>query len=227
MKIKISFYLLILIVVIGPTIYPLEPESVIVKYEYGPENQALMDLFRFQEIDYYKFSFLENSFKDKFFEISYAEYNNGKSSGEKIFTEREAMKSLMKISQNHSSFEIRVISQKITEHTAKFLFIFNNRLGKEISFEILHQDPPYSLRTPIVHQHGRDDGSAVPGDRISVEKKIPILVYSLPYEDPQGNYKYCQLTAENIPPEKWAEHYGVKHYIIFYLEIKNVTILSQ
>ena len=97
MKIKISFYLLILSVVIGPSLYSLGPESVIVKYEYGPEDQALMDLFRFQEIDYYKFSFLENSFKDKFFEISYKEYNNGKSSGEKIFTKSEAMKSLMKI----------------------------------------------------------------------------------------------------------------------------------
>ncbi len=227
MKIKISFYLLILIVVIGSTIYPLEPESVIVKYEYGPEDQALIDLFRFQGIDYYKFSFLENSFKDKFFEISCAEYNNGKSSGEKIFTESEAMKSLRKISQNHSSFEIKVISQKTTERTAKFLFIFNNKLLKEIFFEILHQNPSYSLMTPIRGHNHRDDESVIPGDRIFIEKKIPFLVYSLPYEDPQGNYQYCQLAAENIPPEKWGKHYGIKHYIIFYLEIKNVTVLSQ
>ena len=227
MKIKISFYLLILSVVIGPSLYSLGSESVIVKYEYGPEDQALIDLFRFQEIDYYKFTFSENSFKDKFFEISYTEYNNGKSSGEKIFTESEAMKSLMKISRNPLSFEIKVMSQKITEHTAKFLFIFNKRMGKEISYEILHQNPSYSLRTPIRGHNHRDDESVIPGDRIFIEKKIPLLVYSLPYKNPQGNYQYCQLTAENIPPEKWGEHYGIKHYIIFYLEIKNAIILSQ
>jgi hypothetical protein len=56
---------------------------------------------------------------------------------------------------------------------------------------------------------------------IPIGKKTPILAYALPYEDPQkpGRKFYCALTATGVQPEKWGEVYGVKHYIIFYLEI--------
>src|SRR5690606_11946933 len=58
-----------------------------------------------------------------------------------------------------------------------------------------------------------------PGKTIAVpiNTSIPMLVYSLPYVDPaQPNVqKYCELTSEGVPPEKWWEKYKVQHFIIF------------
>ncbi len=77
----------------------------------------------------------------------------------------------------------------------------------------------YLLNSCLKSSFKDENNNVIKGDKISVGEKIPFMVYSLPYADPNGSYKYCQLTDEGIPPEKWGEHYKVQHYIIFYLRI--------
>lgn len=197
-----------------------QPGPVEVKYEYGTQNTEIMDLFRLQGTDYYRFEFSADTFRDKLFEISYAEYIEGSCPGEKMLMNSRDTAALMTLLQDESEFKFRVIAQKMTPESVKFLFIFLDRMGKDQMFPVIDGNPPYSLRTPLkAHVHGENEES-FKGDRIAVGEKIPFLVYSLPYKDPAGGYKYCQLTGEDIPPEKWNEHYGVKHYIIFYLKIR-------
>ena len=192
--------------------YPLTrlSGSVTVEYEYGSQNVELRDLFRFKDIDYYRFKFSCDSINNYVFEISCTEYVDGRSSGEEPLVPIETMKTLMTLNDTDSFFRFNVISQQLPDDQAKFMFVFIDRMGQNRLFKIYQQDPSYSLRIPFKS-----------GDQIAVGKKIPFLVYSLPYEDPnnKGYYRYCQLTADGIPPEKWGEHYGVKHYIIFYLQI--------
>ena len=194
-------------------------DYVTAAYEYGAKSVEMMDLFRLQGTDYYRFSFSAGSFQDKLFEITYAEYRDGQCLGEEKLTNNPDMASLMRLTNNSTEFKFRVIAQKTTPEAVKFLFIFLDRLGVDHTFPVFESNPPYSLRTSLNHSHENGNSETELGNRIPVGDKIPFLIYSLPYEDPDGGYRYCQLTAEGIPPEKWGQHYGVKHYIIFYLRI--------
>lgn len=213
-------YLILLCLVISSLSFSQESEQIIVKHDYGTQNVAMMDLFRLQGTDYYQFNFSADSFKNKLFEISYIEYTDGISSDEEMLINNEDMTSLMGLLQDDSEFYFRVISQKMTPDSVKFLFIFLDRMGKDQTYHVFEKKPSYSLRTPLKTTFKDDSGNANQGDKISVGEKIPFMVYSLPYADPNGGFQYCQLTAESIPPEEWGKHYGIKHYIIFYLKIR-------
>lgn len=53
---------------------------------------------------------------------------------------------------------------------------------------------------------------------IALNKRIPILAYTSPFEMGAGRNSYCLLADEL--PEMWHEKFKVKHYYLFFLEIK-------
>jgi hypothetical protein len=180
---------------------------------WGSDNQEMNELYSLLKIDPYHFKFTDKKLENKKFRFSYTEYKEGKMSYENLFykegseTEKRAT-----YRPTDSAFNFKVYAHKLNKDSVEIFFRFQ-RFGQAYIFKTLPTND-YSLR----------DATSSLGKRFSsipVGKKIPFLVYALPYEDKKypGQKFYCALTGDGVPPEKWGEVYGVKHYVVFYLEI--------
>ena len=116
-----------------------------------------------------------------------------------------------RMKNERDTLRIRVMSKKTCSDTVKFQFNFP-RYSISRNFKTTSKDT-YSLR----------DITANKEQTFAANEPINLLVYSLPYEDPNypGYLFYCELSREGIPPEQWGEKFGVKHYIIFKIELIN------
>lgn len=186
-----------------------QEDSTRVRVTWGSENGEMNELYGLLKIDHYKFRFSDEKLKNRKIVISYAEYKGGKlvmqSSG-------SSSPAHTLYRQTDTAYLLKVFAHKTAKDSAAFLFKFP-RMGMEIKFKTL-ETSDYSLR----------DAASSLGKQFSyvpIGKKIPFLVYSLPYEDKKrpGSKLYCSLTNNAVAPEKWGDVYGVAHYIIFYLEI--------
>ncbi len=179
-------------------------DSVNIKID-GVESRELLDYYRFEGINYFNLSITGSRVQDQYFVVTSNEFWEG------VSVRRDTMvntkKYGMKIGKD--TLDIRVMSKKISSDTIKFQFHFPGfSINKK--FKTTSKDT-YSLRDIT------SDGEAV----ISRNEPFHLLVYSLPYEDPEnpGYLYYCELSREGIPPEKWGEEFGVEHYIIFKIHI--------
>ncbi|GAB3816348.1 hypothetical protein GCM10028895_11460 [Pontibacter rugosus] len=112
-----------------------------------------------------------------------------------------------------SIFQFKFISHQPEKKLTHFLLQFD-RVGLNPKYKSNKTDL-YSLR----------DATGSLGDpvRVPLNSSFPLFVYSLPYVDPKQPdlYQYCALTQDAVPPSEWGSKYGVKHYIVFELEIAN------
>lgn len=169
------------------------------------ESRELLDYYRFEGIDYYKMQVSGESIGDQYFILSSMEYWNGKLS--KVDT--IANTKMYRMKNGTDTLGIRVLSKKTDSDTIKFQF-YLPRFSTTRKFPTIHKNT-YSLRD--ITSNGKEIFVAT--------DPIKVLVYSLPYEDPErpGYLFYCELSREGTPPEKWGEKFGVEHYIVFKLQL--------
>jgi hypothetical protein len=55
---------------------------------------------------------------------------------------------------------------------------------------------------------------------IGYKEKFYLLAYILPYDVGNGFKSYCEVGANGKDIEKWGEKFGVKHYLIFEMQIE-------
>ena len=202
---KIFFFsLLSFVLLISQNGFGQGKDSVNLKVDWGTESKELQDYYRFQNIDYFKVAFKGDQLKNSFYLLVSKEYWDGKLSKTDTVVNSRGME--MKIGENE--FKFRVMAQKAEEDTVKFQFFFSN-FSITKKFKASKQDT-YSLR----------DISNNKSVNVAVKMPLTLFAYSLPYQDPKrpGWLMYCELSREGIPPEKWGEKFGVKHYIIFELK---------
>ena len=171
------------------------------------ESKELLDLLRFENVNYYKMNVFGKDIKNKYMILTATEFWDGKSNA------ADTLIDLKKYQRKNGSdtLGIRVMAKKTYSDTVKF--DFNLPMVTVIKkFKTKTRDH-YSLRN-ITSGEKQTFSSVEP---------LNLLVYSLPYEDPAfpDYLQYCELSRDGTPPEKWGDKFGVKHYVVFKLHLVN------
>ncbi|MEM0940603.1 MAG: hypothetical protein AAGI25_12560 [Bacteroidota bacterium] len=169
------------------------------------ESRELLDYYRFEGIDYFNMQASGENIKDQYFILSSMTYWNGKLTKVDTFANTK----IYRMKNGTDTLGIRVMSKKTDSDTIKFQFNLP-RFSTTRKFPTTQKNT-YSLRDIT----SNDANTFVANDPIN------LLVYSLPYEDPErpGYLFYCELSREGTPPEQWGEKFGIEHYIIFKLQL--------
>ncbi|MEM7109069.1 MAG: hypothetical protein AAF519_12650 [Bacteroidota bacterium] len=169
------------------------------------ESRELLDLHRFEGFNYFKMQLSGQNIKDQFFMMTSTEYWNGRLP--KVDTIANTKD--LQLKNGSDTLEIRVMSKKVNSDTVKFQF-HCPRFSTMKKFSTTARNT-YSLRD--ITSNGQETFAA--------SSPINLLVYSLPYEDPEkpGYFFYCELSREGIAPEKWGEEFGIMHYIVFQFQL--------
>ncbi|MEM6736227.1 MAG: hypothetical protein AAF620_09180 [Bacteroidota bacterium] len=169
------------------------------------KSDELLDLYRFEGINYFTMQLSGLGIEHQFFILTSTEYWNGTVTN----VDTIANTKNYQLKNGSDTLEIRAMSKKINPDTVKFQFHLP-RFSTSKTFPTTTKDT-YSLRDITSNSEEIFDAS----------KPINLLVYSLPYEDPEqpGYLFYCELSREGIAPEKWSEKFGVRHYVIFKFQL--------
>ncbi len=178
-------------------------DKFILSSEFGPKSEELLDYYRFAGIDYFRMKAKGQPLADKHFMLIAKEYWDGKVT--KIDTCENSRDIGIKVDTN--DFNFSVIAQKENKNSVKFMFAFP-RFHLYRHFKATRGD--YSLRDPF---NGKEC-------EYSSNQPIMLLVYSLPYQNPQkpGWSSYCELSSTGVPPAEWGKKYGIKHHITFEIQ---------
>jgi hypothetical protein len=178
---------------------------ITLKIESGVKSKELIDFYQFERINYYNLIISGSKIGNQYFILTSEEFWNSK------LTQKDTLANtkLYNFKNGSDTLEFRVMSKSIYTDTVKFQF-YLPRFSTFKKYKTLPRDI-YSLRDIT-------SGQIQTFDRTN---PIIFLAYSLPYEDPKkpGHMFYCQLSKDGIPPEKWGEKFGVKHYIIFKIHL--------
>ena len=187
-------------------------DSTQLKLTYGSEISEINALFNLEHVDYFKITSRDTSLKNQYFSFTTKEYWD--KNLVKIDTLlRGAGAESISYGKNDTSLVFSLMTKAKNNDTIDFSYnLF--KYGTLRPYKKMNSDN-YSLRDAI-----NSNGKFV---SVPKNKSFPLLVYSLPYKDPKypGYLFYCELTANGVPPEKWGEKYGVEHYIIVELNIKD------
>ena len=178
---------------------------------WGSANPEMNELYEVLKVDPYTFKLANDQLKNQKVLLTFTEYREGKivqSSGDKGSHAEQALNFTLV----DSVFSFKVYAHKTRQDTVELFFRFP-RMGFTSYFRTDRRDD-YSLR------HAATVASKE-FSNIPIGKKVPFLVYALPYEDPArpGMKFYCKLTNDGLEPEKWWDTYKVKHYVVFYLKV--------
>jgi len=185
-------------------------ESTTLTLNYGSKVTELMELFRMQNIDYFKITSKDMHLKDYYFLFTVKEYHGEKLTRTDTLLTQDT-REWVSYDKKDTALTFQIMAQPKERDSIKFAF----NLSK-VGFQKVFKKEPvntYSLRDAI-----NSNGQAV---KVPLGKAFPLLVYSLPYEDPKqpGYLFYCALTADGTPPEQWGKKFGVRHLIIIELSI--------
>ena len=175
-----------------------KPESpIVMTSKIYSDNNEIMDLMRFENIDYFKTLFKGDSLKNKKFTITAKQFWKGKLSTVDTLLNKSIFDY---VGVNKAdSLPLRVISRSQGKNI-EVTFIFDH-------FEISHifkglKTDDYSLR---------DFGTSLP---IEPNKPFYAFAYILPYEKDGGKY-WCAVESSGKDIETWGKEFGIKHYILF------------
>lgn len=186
-------------------------DSTTITVNWDMQSAELRDVLRLQDIDYFSVAFTDTSLRGKHFKIRSKEYRNGKLTATRDhFTETD-YPAAFAFHNDSASFGFKVLAHQSQKKQTHFMFQFD-RVGLNPTYKS-RNTPLYSLRDAT--------GSLGEPVRVPLHTPFPLLVYSLPYVDPKHPdlYQYCALTQDAVPPSEWGKTFGVKHYIVFELEI--------
>jgi len=184
-------------------------DSTTLTINHGSKIPEVMELFKFQGINYFKITSKDAHIGDYYFQFVIKEYD-----GEKLIHCDTLMNAAERSAYDNRK-DVDTAFSVMVQATQRDSVNFSFNLGRA-GLKRRYKKMPvntYSLRDAI-----SSHGSPV---KVPIGKAFPLLVYSLPYEDPArpGYLFYCALTADGTPPEQWGQKFGVKHLIILELSI--------
>ena len=169
------------------------------------ENTEITDIFKFEGIQYVNLKFSSNQLFDKSYRITVKEIWDGELKNEKtiVNTIDFPVENLKTIKDSILSF--RVIAKRTDDSKLKMTFNFP-LMSTTQKFDAINSDA-YSLRV-IAQQN-----------EYSFGEKFYLMTYMLPYEKDNFQY-YCAVEQSDKNILTWGKEFGIKHYLIFEMEIK-------
>ena len=190
-------------IILSMTTYGQENDTAKLVVKYGVNDIQLQNLLNFKNIDYFTIKISGAKIMGKKFAVLSKEYWNGKVSRTDTVTD---LSNTPIPGLSRDSLVITVLVEKSDPDSMRISFNYDQRFGITKKYKTTVSDK-YSMRSL---SNGAEH-------KVKIGENFPLLVYTLPYENPNypGALFYCQLTNEGIPPKDWGEKYKLKHYIVF------------
>ena len=207
MKRNIILAVLLVVSLVYPS-YAQQKNDLKMVSNYGTDNKELLDLFRFENIDYYKIDFTGSELKGKTYVITVKEIWDGKTKSEKtVFNSKDlAEAGLDKVKD--TTLKIKVMSKLTPKNKLKVTFAFD-RFSNTKEYDAI-DSKDYSLRNLV-------DESKLP---ISYGEKFYFMAYILPYKRKDGSSSWCEVGSSGKDIENWGKKFGIKHFLLFEMKIE-------
>ena len=202
------------------------PDSVLVTSRFGSDNKEMHQLMsQVMHIEKIHLEAHSASRTAKRFHLTYREYRNGAPGPEK-----ELVGNVGRLTNfdPQGDFGMDVFARQATETTLVNQFFFANG-ATEKSFVALPGAPGrYSLRQDIwPYKQRKTLAPPAPDAQPTVEryfpvgKKVPFLVYTVPYEDKTNGYLlYCGLAQSKVPVADWYKQFNIAHFVVYSLVVE-------
>ena len=175
-------------------------ESIVMTTKPLSEQREILDLFRFQNIDYYQTT-IKGNIKGKYYSITAKEIWNGKVT--KTDTIFDSSKGELAFIGKHKtdSLKFSLMTSKAGKKKLKVNFSLD-RVGLYKEYKCTASES-YSLRDV--------------GTEMTIEPGKPFyaFAYILPYKLDNGGSSWCAVESSGKDIEKWGQEFGIKHYILF------------
>lgn len=175
---------------------------------YGSTNQDMLDLMRFEKIDYYKVKFAGNELKNKTYKITVKEIWDGKIKSDTLVFNSKEMAAIGMDKVNDTTLNLKVISKLTPKNKLKVSFVFP-RFSTTKEYDAIESDD-YSLRNLA-------NESKLP---IGYGEKFYFMAMILPYQRPDGSKSWCEVGSSGKDIENWGKKFGVKHYLLFEMKFE-------
>ena len=202
------------------------PDSVLVASHFGSDNKEMNQLMsHVLHIEKIHVEVHSASQKAKRFHLTYQEYKNGAPGPEKeLVGNVERLTSFDK----QGNFVMDVFAREATETTLLNQFFFENGATEKSFVALPGTSGRYSLRQDIwPYKKRKTLTPALPDEQPTVEryfligKKVPFLVYTLPYEDKKNGYLlYCDLAQSKVPVAAWYKQFNIAHFVVYSLVVE-------
>lgn len=169
----------------------------------GVESSELQDLLKFKEIDYFTIIVTGEELKGKKFAIVSKEY------WDKDLKNTDTIADLSKTpipGLNNDTLITKILAEKSDNDSLRISFNFKRLFGVTKKY-----------KTTTLNTYSTRNLSNGKNVNINLGESFPLLVYTLPYENPEypGWLFYCELTRDGVATEDWGEKYNLKHYVVF------------
>ena len=160
-------------------------------------------------------------FAGKRFHLTYQEYRNGVAQPEKELVENVARLTSF---DKEGNFLMDAFSRQATESSIENQFLFAGGMTTKAFKPLSGKADQYSLRSDIwpykiAEKAATPDALAMEGQKFPLGKKVPFLVYTLPYEE-NGYMLYCSLAQSKVPVSEWYKKFKVAHFVVYNLMIE-------
>lgn len=197
-------------------------DSVVVTVQFGSANKELNQLMsRVMNIEKLHFEAHNPALAGKHFHITYQEYRNGVPE-----TEKELVGNVERLLSfdKQGSFLMDAFSRQATDTSVENKFLFAGGMTSKTFKSLPGEVDQYSLRSDIwpykaVQKVATSDMPATEGQKFPIGKKVPFLVYTLPYQE-DGYLLYCSLAQSKVPVSSWYKKFKVAHFVVYNLIIE-------
>ena len=208
---------------IFPTITMFSQIDSTTIYYRGIENKDLITICELSNIQIQKIFCKDTLLRGKVFNILIKEYKKGKICSEKNFNiKSEVQKIPMVINGKSIIYHIDFTDKTGFGKSTDSLTLTFAGLWSKNNFKLKIRYPGVSV-THILK--GKSNYSLRPANPCSdnelivpINTKYPILAYTPPFDTGTELLSYCLLGEEDVLD--WYEKFNVKHYYVFYVEIK-------
>lgn len=199
------------------------PDSTAVRVIHGADEPEVNEvLTSVLHVEKQRLSIHDPRLAGRLFHITYQEYRQGKAEPERELTSQFAR--LLQFDST-GAFTCTVYSRRAAETKVENRFL----LPQGMVIKAFTADPKradqYSLR-PDIHrlyraadQAGRPANSPASEIHLPLGRKVPLVVYTLPYES-DGLLLYCNLAQSRVPVGEWYGRFHIPHFVVYYVQIE-------
>ncbi len=201
------------------------PDSVTVSIHVGSDNPEIHQLMmRVLHIDKLHVEAHDPRLAGRLFHLTYQEFRAGVPTAEKELTSSAAR--LMSFDKQ-GNFSMDAFARQVTETTLENQFHFAAGFNIKTFTAQPGLGGRYSLRNDLwPYKRLPTLGPAVPGRQSTAThtfptgRKLPFLVYMLPYEAPDGFSYYCDVAHSKVPTGEWFARFHIPHFVVYYLRVE-------
>ena len=175
---------------------------------YGSDNKEILDLQRFEGIDFYRIKFSGDELRGKTYKITVKEIWGGKVKSEKTVIDTKDLANAGLDKVGDTTLNMKVMSRVMPNNKLKVSFMFD-RFSNTKEYKALKTND-YSLRNLA-------DESKLP---IGYGEKFYFMASILPYERADGSKSWCEVGSNGKDIENWGKKFGVKHYLLFEMKFE-------